>query len=109
MDKFKDRLAAALEQANMSRADLSRKTGISESLLSHYASGKTTPRRTKLILIASALHVSPAWLLLGDEPITIASEDVIMGIYSKLNEEMKKSLINYAQYLMITQENDDVL
>ena len=109
MEKFNDRLASALEQANMTRADLSRKTGISESLLAHYASGKTTPRRAKLILIANALRVSPAWLLLGEETISITSEDTIIEIYNTLNDEMKKRLINYAQFLEMTQENENVL
>lgn len=107
MEQFKDRFAQALIQANMTRAELSRKTGISESLLAHYASGKTTPRKLKLTLIADALHVSPGWLLFGEEAIDFVSQDVLIETYNRLDSEMQKRLVNYAKFLQLTQEEEN--
>lgn len=111
METFKDRFELALFQAKMTRADLSRKTGISESLLSHYASGKATPRRSKLKIIAKALGVSPGWLLLGEEGmVDYVTQEYIIHTYNKLNEDNQKRLIEYARILEIAQENGiDVL
>lgn len=111
MDKFKERLAQALEQAGITRAELSRKTGISESLLAHYASGKATPRQTKLRIIAKALNVSPGWLLLGEEgAVDSFTQEYIISAYQKLNDENKRRLIDYVRLLEIAQEDGiDVL
>lgn len=57
-----NRIKKILTEQNMSKADLSRLTGISNSSLSEYLNGKYEPKQDKIALIAKALHVSPAWL-----------------------------------------------
>lgn len=61
--EFRKRLDIALETANMKPSLLSRVTGISEATISQYRSGYSRPKSQRLIVIARALGVSPAWLI----------------------------------------------
>lgn len=69
-EEFKDRLAKALEYADMTAAELSRKTKISESTLSQYKSGYARPKDDRLLIIANALGVRPSWLMGLDTEMT---------------------------------------
>lgn len=62
-----DRIKKILNERNMSKAELSRLTGISNSSLSEYLSGKYEPKQDKIALIAKALQISPAWLMGFDD------------------------------------------
>ena len=68
-ESFKDRFNRALLMSDMTAADLSRKTGISESTLSQYKSGYAKPKDERLVKIANALGVDPAWLMGLDVPM----------------------------------------
>ena len=57
------RLAEALQMRNMKAIDLAIDTGLSRGAISQYLSGKITPKRDNLILLAKALHVSESWLM----------------------------------------------
>ena len=61
-NKVADRLSTALKLKNMSQAELAEKTGINFSTISSYVSGRFEPKRTPLMKLAEALHVSPTWL-----------------------------------------------
>lgn len=61
--ELKDRLVEGLALRGMRAIDLAEKTGINKTTISYYMNGKTTPRSSKLYLIAQALDVSEAWLL----------------------------------------------
>ena len=63
------RLTVALRLRGMSQAELSEKTGINFSSISSYASGRFEPKRTPLMKMAEALHVSPTWLAGFDVPM----------------------------------------
>ena len=60
---FKDRFRQALEARNMKAVEVSEKTGISQSTLSQYLSGYSTPKPDRLGKIAEALDVDYTWLL----------------------------------------------
>lgn len=62
-EKFSQRLKKGLIIREMTSAELSRKTGISRSLLSHYISGDATPRQNNIYEIALALNVAEPWLM----------------------------------------------
>ena len=62
-ESFKDRYIQALNESELSAADISRLTGISESTLSQYKTGYAAPKRDKLQKISNALSVSPSWLM----------------------------------------------
>lgn len=69
MSLFSDRLNQALEMRQMSAADLSRKTGISEATISNYRKGAYDPKGARMTFIADALSVNVEWLMgLVDNP-----------------------------------------
>ena len=65
--KLVSRINEALRRNDMSKAELSRRTGISPSSLSEYLSGKYEPKQDKIYLISRALNVDPVWLLGFDD------------------------------------------
>ena len=62
-EDFKVRLQKALNAQNMKPIDLSQRTGLSEATISQYRSGYSKPKSGRLVLIADALGVDPAWLM----------------------------------------------
>ena len=56
------RFKLLLEKNNLKPAEISRKTGISESILSRWKTGKSNPKMDKLKIIADFFHVSVEWL-----------------------------------------------
>jgi len=59
---FSDRLCQAVEENNISWADLARRTKLSTARISQYKTGLYTPKSESLYLIAEALNVNPDWL-----------------------------------------------
>lgn len=66
---FPYRLRRALDERDMSAADLARKTGIPEGAISHYKKGTYEPKQRRLDAIAQALNVSVTWLMGYDSPM----------------------------------------
>lgn len=62
-EEFKTRFHKALSLRGMKPSELSEKTGISKSTISHYMSGYTKPKSDKLFVLAKALDVDEAWLM----------------------------------------------
>lgn len=106
MEDFKDRFNNAVEASGKTRAQISRETGITESMLSYYATGRTVPRRGKLMMICENIGASPGYLLFGEEAVTNASEEKMMEIYNQLDVKWQKDLINYGSYLLLKQEEE---
>ena len=104
MEDFKDRFNKAVEASGKTRAQISRETGITESMLSYYATGRTIPRRGKLMMICENIGASPGYLLFGEEAVSNASEEKLVEIYNQLDVKYQKDLINYGSYLVIKQE-----
>ena len=63
MNKFKERLKEVLEDNNMSQVTLAKKTGMSQSVINNYCTGKREPTLDVLILICRALDISADYLL----------------------------------------------
>ncbi len=66
-NSFKDRLAAPMDAAGIRQSDLVRMAAekgakLGKSQVSQYVSGKVTPRRDAMSLLADLLRVDPAWL-----------------------------------------------
>ncbi len=57
------RLAELLNAFDLKQHDLAERTGISESVISQYLSGKRLPRQDKIAIIADTFDVEPAWLM----------------------------------------------
>ncbi len=57
-----DRLREAIELRHLSSAELSRQTGISNSAISNYLSGRYVPKHDRIIKMSNTLRVNPNWL-----------------------------------------------
>ena len=68
-DEFKKRFNEAITSRNMKPIELSQKTGLSKSTISHYMSGYAKPKSDKLYILAKALEVNEAWLMGLDVPM----------------------------------------
>ncbi len=68
-EDFRIRLDKALSIRNLKPADLARRTGLTEATISQYRNGYTKPKSDKLMIISTALGVSPAWLMGLDVPM----------------------------------------
>ena len=55
---FCDRLKEEMANQNINAAELSRRTGLSEAIISEYRSGKKEPRGKQSVLISKALNIS---------------------------------------------------
>lgn len=61
-DHFAPRLRAAMSWRGMSQAELARKAGVTECLVSTHANGKNLPTLNTCVLYAQAMNVSLDWL-----------------------------------------------
>lgn len=105
MGIFGKRMQIALEQKQMTRAELSRMTGISEPALYYYIKNDSEPKSRNIMKIADALNVDPNWLL-GIEQNPINSMDA-SELFSSLSVDNFGKLVDYARYLLATQEAND--
>lgn len=67
MSQFAKRLRIAMDDNGFRQADIIRITGLSSSHISQYLSGKRNPKQENIYLLASALGVSPMWLMGKDD------------------------------------------
>ena len=102
---FKQRLEMALAMSGLSAAELSRKSGISEGMISSYRKGTYAPKSSKIYALATALNVSPAWLLGYDSPDREADLDqAIRTVWDALDDEHKALALEYCKYLITSQK-----
>ena len=62
------RLQSALSNINMTQQELSEKSGVGKSSISHYINGTHTPSKESAAKIGSVLNVDPLWLMGFDVP-----------------------------------------
>lgn len=110
MYMIKDRIKEALEIRDMLPVDLARKSGINKGSISRYLKGEMIPKQSKIVDMARALNVSPAWLLGYDTPMEGTGDEVVFAKEldtSKLSNENYKKLLGYYQALLDMQEADN--
>lgn len=62
------RLKEAMNDMNISAAELSKKSGVGKSAISHYYNGSHCPHNDNAFLLAEVLNVEPTWLMGFDVP-----------------------------------------
>lgn len=99
MNSFKDRLNTALALRKISKAELSRRTGIGRNSISDYTNGKYEAKQDYVFLIAKALDVSESWLMGFDTPMEkgASAYETITSIFNKLNDLNKDKVISFAK------------
>lgn len=96
---FKDRLEEALAMRNMTAAELSRKSGVTEGMISTYRKGLYMPKSDKIYALANALNVSPAWLVGYEEPTSEALEEEVKIIFNSLPTHLQEQALMYLHFL----------
>lgn len=110
-EEFTIRFNKALSIRNMKPSELSEKTGISKSTISHYMSGYTKPKSDKLFILANALDVAEAWLMGLD--VAMERNDYEDQNIARFDAELEHAweIIESAGYSLSFSEapNDDIL
>lgn len=104
---FAQRLNEAMRIRKVSAAELSRRTSIDESALSHYKKGDCVPKSKRVFDIAKALGVNPTWLLgFSDEMLYVMSEidasrNELENLISDMSlEQIKKTITFIRDYIL---------
>lgn len=92
---FAERLKTALDYKQMTKAELSRMTGISKSSLTRYAKGDWEGKQDAVYAIAQALNLNEAWLMGYDVPMDRTELDRVLEQAKILNEESQSFLENH--------------
>lgn len=90
-DSFSNRLNQLLKIKNITKAELSRQTGIDRSSITHYTNGDWEGKQDSVYAIATALNVSEAWLMGYDVPM----ERKPVYTIERLSDHQKKLLTAY--------------
>ena len=104
MTLFGTRLLDAMHMKGVSAAELSRKSGISESNISRYLSGVSLPSLSSLLMLAKVLDVSSDWLsgreeLEGDFQFVYGDKE-LLRIYNLLSYDSQDKVLEYAEMLL---------
>lgn len=99
---IKDRLNEALELRGMNISELALKSGLNKSSVSRYLSGQMIPRSIAIGKMATALGVSPTWVLGYD--VTMDGKEIRHIDLGQLTEVNQEKLMAYYQALLDTQE-----
>lgn len=121
-EEFINRLRDTLIEKNITAADLARKSGIRASSISDYLTGKYEPKQDKIDAIATALNVSPAWLMgyANDETKVQATRIPVLGTviagapaYAEENiigwEEVTKKMASRGKLFALKVKGDSML
>ena len=102
---IKDRLNEAMRLRGMNLTELAERSGLNKSSVSRYLTGKVIPRSDAIGKMATALTVSPAWVLGYD--VTMDGEEPVHIDIDKLNELNKAKIMAYYQALLDSQGGED--
>lgn len=91
------RIQNAMNIRGINATELAKKTGISSPSISHYTSGRYSPKQDRLVILANALDVTPEYLMGYDVPMEIAE-------FNKEKAEERTSI--YFNKLMALAEED---
>lgn len=99
--KFNDRIRQRREELNMTQEDLAFKVGYAgRSSIARIELGSTDLRRDKLIKIATALNVSPQWILTGQDMNDEQNlQATIVMMSESLTIEEKEKVLEFIRFL----------
>lgn len=106
-----EKIKCRRKELNLTMLDVAKLTGVSEATVSRWESGDiANMRRHRIIALANALQVSPAYLM-GWEELPDSAEqseeeldrEIIEG-YSRLSEENKKIVSDLIEVLLSRHE-----
>ena len=115
-----NRLNEALNEANMTPQELSRKSGVNKASISQYRNGTHKPGNVSSGKMAEVLGVSPVWLMGFDVEKDGSSEylfhtkkgpglhinDIALRIEA-LSPERRGTMLDYLEFLLVQQLKED--
>lgn len=93
--KFSTRLRNVLKEKGMTQTELSKRAGISKSVISEWLSDKYEPKQDKIYMVAEALSVSPSWLFGVSDNKEVSYS--ITTIYNQLSKPRQQKVYNFAE------------
>lgn len=99
---IKDRLNEAMKIRGMNITELAELSGLNKSTVSRYLSGICIPRTNAIGKMATALKVSPTWVL--GYNVTIDGQEIRDLDLHKLSDRNQEKLFAYYQALLDSQE-----
>lgn len=100
MGAFPSRLKAARELRRLSQSELSEKTHLQISAISHFETGARKPSFDNLKKLADALEVTTDYLLgRVEKPNELADSDTLYRHISKLDDKDKKAAEEFVAFL----------
>ncbi|EHR33477.1 helix-turn-helix domain-containing protein [Helcococcus kunzii] len=110
-EDFPSRLKKIMNDRKISQAELSKITKITASSISDWLNGKYEAKQDKIDIIATALNISPAWLLGYDVPMLngnkkiisydlTQSEQQLLKNYNSTNEKGKKRIMSTSEEMV---------
>lgn len=100
MDSLAERLRAARKKAGLTQVALAKASGVSREAIAQIELG-LTKRTAKIMELAKALDVSPAWLQFGEEAIDGLSEKALAAALDldKLDEKSRQLVLDMIEQL----------
>lgn len=106
MTKFQRRLELALSLSGLTAREVAKRANVTEANISQWRKGLAKPRGTdRMMALASALNVSPGWLMGYDGQMQPTNNDAV-DLFMSLNEEDKLKAIDYMRYLKTKEQTD---
>ena len=109
---FSQWLQSEINKKGMSQADLARKSGISKAYISRIFSENRSPSAETLKAFAIALNAMPetvyraAGLLPAETEKKLIIEELLFSL-SHLTEDQQKQLLQYAKFMLSSEEEID--
>ena len=91
-ESFQRRFEQALASSDLKPSELAEKTGISQATISQYRSGYSKPKQPRLMKLATALGVSPVWLMGLDVSMHDTSQESSIPDYSNIFPLQRKRI-----------------
>lgn len=98
---IKDRLNEAMRLRGLNLSELAELSGLNKSSVSRYLNGKMVPRTPQISKMATALGVSPTWVL--GYNVTMDGKELADIDITKLSDLNKEKLFAYYQALIDSQ------
>lgn len=116
-----DRLNEALNEANMTAQELSKKSGVSKASISQYRHGTYKPSNVSSGKMGEVLGVNPLWLMGYDvdkyemeRPFVITVDKKHYDLFAGVNDFAERAsrkniehLISYMNFIIAQQEKED--
>ncbi len=113
--EFHDVFNELMTARNLSNYQLSKDTGISDSLIGYWRNGKRKPTLENLRILSQYFNISTDFLITGEEStkqirdigsMLSDDENTLLKYYNSLDPTGKHELLEYAQFKMVQQSKN---